>query len=119
MLEFKTVGALIGPCCQAWPIEVGMLSVPPMLKLWHELQEIKPDLDNLGSKNNFLPSSTTAGFSGVNALIGLIGSLANTLVEMAIVPIDNSATTSLRIIIDSFPLKYGCNGAADSPDEIP
>jgi hypothetical protein len=49
-LELRTVGALIGPSCQLWPIEVLMLSVPPIDRLWHELQEMKPDLDRRGSK---------------------------------------------------------------------
>jgi len=49
-LEFSTVGALIGPCCHLSPIEVGMLSVPPIDRLWQELQEMKPDFDRRGSK---------------------------------------------------------------------
>ena len=61
MLEFSTVGELIGPRCQLWPIEVCRLSEPPMLRLWQELQEMKPDFESRGSKNSFLPSSTTAG----------------------------------------------------------
>ena len=50
MLAFSTVGALIGPCFQWSPMEVLRLSVPPMLRLWHELQEMKPDFDNRVSK---------------------------------------------------------------------
>jgi hypothetical protein len=49
-LEFSTVGELIGPCCHLSPIEVLMLSVPPIDRLWQELQEMKPDLDRRGSK---------------------------------------------------------------------
>ena len=30
-------------------------------KLWQELQEMNPDFESRGSKNNFLPSSTFAG----------------------------------------------------------
>src|SRR5690348_14150458 len=49
-LELSTVGALMGPFCHSWPIEVFRLSEPPMLKLWQELHEMKPDFDNRGSK---------------------------------------------------------------------
>src|SRR5215217_3845774 len=48
MLEFNTVGELIGPSCQLCPMEVCRLSVPPILRLWQELQEINPDLDRRG-----------------------------------------------------------------------
>ena len=61
MLELSTVGALIGPRCQWSPIDVRRLSEPPMLRLWHELQEMKPDFDSRGSKKSFFPSSTIAG----------------------------------------------------------
>src|SRR6218665_2065380 len=44
-LELSTVGELIGPSCQLWPMEVGRLSLPPMDRLWHELQEMKPERD--------------------------------------------------------------------------
>ncbi len=50
MLELSTVGELIGPRCQLCPIEVLRLSVPPMLRLWQELQEMKPDFESRGSK---------------------------------------------------------------------
>src|SRR5690606_40696991 len=56
-LELSTVGELIGPCCHLSPTDVGMLSVPPIDRLWHELHEMKPDFDRRGSKYNFLPSS--------------------------------------------------------------
>jgi hypothetical protein len=71
-----------------------------MLKLWQELQEIKPDFDNRVSKNNIFPSSTIAAFSGFTGLIGCIGSLAaNTCTDINITPTDNSEAVSLRIII--------------------
>jgi hypothetical protein len=61
MLEFSTVGALIGPFCQLSPIEDFRLSEPPILRLWHELHEMNPDAESRGSKYSFLPSSTIAG----------------------------------------------------------
>src|SRR3989338_1023196 len=72
--EFSTVGELIGPCCQLWPMEVLRLSVPPMLRLWQLLQEMKPDLDRRGSKTSFLPSSTAAGLTALGAGTGETGS---------------------------------------------
>src|SRR3989338_6430021 len=77
MLEFSTVGELIGPCCQWSPMDVCKLSVPLMLRLWQELQEIKPDLDSRGSKKSFLPNSIFALFLTAAAGIGWIGSLDN------------------------------------------
>jgi len=32
-----------------------------MLRLWQELQEMKPNFDRRGSNNSFFPSSTNAG----------------------------------------------------------
>src|SRR3989338_9557624 len=75
MLEFSTVGELIGPCCQWSPMDVCKLSVPPMLRLWQELQEMKPDLESLGSKKSFLPNSIFALFLTDAAWIGWMGSL--------------------------------------------
>jgi len=73
-----------------------------MLRLWQELQEMKPDLDNLGSKNNIFPSSTISAFSGFTGLMGCIGSLAaNTCTDVIIMPIDNSEAVSVRIIIEN------------------
>ena len=69
-LELSTVGALMGPCCHLSPMDVGMLSVPPMDRLWHELQEMNPDLDNRGSKYSFLPSSTMPRLTCVAGLTG-------------------------------------------------
>ena len=48
--ELSTVGELIGPFCQLWPMEVLRLSVPPIDRLWQELQEMAPDLERRGSK---------------------------------------------------------------------
>ena len=42
-LELSTVGELMGPFCQLWPMEVLRLSVPPIDRLWQELQEMAPD----------------------------------------------------------------------------
>src|SRR5690606_3541263 len=80
-LEFSTVGELIGPCCQLWPMEVGRLSVPPMDRLWQELQEMKPDLDRRGSKYSCLPSSTLAGLVILAGSIGWIGSLLGVMAK--------------------------------------
>ncbi|MNT67012.1 hypothetical protein D3C72_2051240 [compost metagenome] len=56
------------------------MSLPPMLRLWQELQEMKPDLDKRGSKNSCLPSSTLATsviFAGCTGRIGsLVGAAA-------------------------------------------
>jgi hypothetical protein len=49
--------------------------VPPIDRLWQELQEIKPDFDKRVSKNNFLPSSAMAGLATLAGLIAEIGSL--------------------------------------------
>lgn len=77
MLEFSTVGELMGPRCQVCPIDELRLSLPPpMLKLWLGLQEINPDLEQRGSKNNFLPNSTTAGLVTLAGLIGEMGFLS-------------------------------------------
>src|SRR6218665_419279 len=74
MLEFSTVGELMGPSCQLWPMEVFRLSLPPMDRLWQLLQEMKPDLDRRGSNHSFLPSSTMAGFLTTAGAMGWIGS---------------------------------------------
>jgi hypothetical protein len=47
-----------------------------MLRLWQELQEMNPDLDNLGSKKSFLPNSTIALFLADAAGTGWMGSPA-------------------------------------------
>src|SRR5690606_25910574 len=69
-LEFSTVGALIGPFCHRSPIDVGMLSVPPIDRLWHELHEMNPDFDSLGSKYSFLPSSAMPRSISLGGVIG-------------------------------------------------
>src|SRR5574343_979948 len=61
--ELSTVGALIGPFCQPWPMDDFRLSLPPIDRLWHELHEIKPDFDRRGSKNSIWPSSAVAGLA--------------------------------------------------------
>src|SRR5690606_18901943 len=63
--ELSTVGALRGPFCQPWPIDVSRLSSPPVARLWHELHENTPDADRRGSKNSALPRAI---FSGVMTL---------------------------------------------------
>src|SRR5574344_953686 len=82
MLELSTVGELIGPCAQLWPMEVFRLSLPPMDRLWQELQEIKPDLDRRGSNHSFLPSSTMAGLLTLGATSGEIGSLLGCMAQL-------------------------------------
>ncbi|MCG3772543.1 MAG: hypothetical protein JW384_03757 [Nitrosomonadaceae bacterium] len=99
ILEFRTVGELMGPCCHLCPIEVLRLSVPPILRLWQELHEMKPDLERRGSKKSILPSSTIPTFFGAAALIGWIGSLADAVAEAAIAQIDSNDTMSVRNII--------------------
>jgi len=47
-----------------------------MLRLWQELQEMKPDFDRRGSKYSFLPSSTWARLMFCTGRIGWIGSSA-------------------------------------------
>jgi hypothetical protein len=86
-----------------------------MLKLWQELQEINPDIDKRGSKNNIFPNSTISAFSTFAGLIGWIGSLAEVLTEMTSMPIDISDATSICIFIGTLPnlIISGCNGAAD------
>src|SRR5690606_16743048 len=73
-LALSTVGELMPPCCQLWPMEAFRLSEPPMLRLWHELHEMAPDLDRRGSKNSFLPSSTLAGSVTTAGSMGWMGS---------------------------------------------
>src|SRR5690606_11565978 len=75
-LEFSTVGELIGPSAQLCPMEVGRLSLPPVLRLWQELQEMKPDMDSRGSNHNCLPRSTFSGSVTVAGSMGLINSAA-------------------------------------------
>lgn len=53
------------------------MSVPPMLRLWQELQEMKPDLERRGSKYSFLPSSAWARLISYAGRIGVIGSVAS------------------------------------------
>src|SRR5690606_18941742 len=54
----------------------GRLSLPPVLRLWQELQEMKPDMDSRGSNHNCLPSSTFSGSVTVAGSMGLINSAA-------------------------------------------
>ena len=72
--EFSTVGELMPPFCQRSPTEAATLSLPPMLRLWQELQEMKPERDSRGSKNSFLPSSTLAGSVTLAGCSGWMGS---------------------------------------------
>src|SRR3990167_5777240 len=70
----RTVGEFIGPSIHLCPIEVGRLSAPPVERLWQELHVIQPDLDNLGSKNNFFPNSIFVLSQSKLIGIGWIGS---------------------------------------------
>src|SRR5690606_18028987 len=47
-----------------------MLSVPPIDRLWHELHEMNPDFDSLGSKYSFLPSSAMPRSISLGGVIG-------------------------------------------------
>src|SRR5690606_6473099 len=101
-LEFSTVGALIGPSCQLWPMEVGRLSLPPMLRLWQELQEMKPDFDSRGSKNSCLPSSTLAGSVILAGRIGWIGSLFGVMAQawaLSSSPAPNTSVFSFMVVV--------------------
>ena len=85
-------------------MEVCRLSVPPMLRLWHELQEMNPDLDSRGSKNNIFPNSTIFSFFGFAAGIGWMGSsAADAPTGTAMVPIDSSDMINARFIIGNLP----------------
>src|SRR5690606_32999282 len=53
----NTVGELRGPCCQPWPIDVEILSAPPVPIEWQVLQLMILLLDSRGSKNSHFPSS--------------------------------------------------------------
>src|SRR5687768_2221120 len=99
MLEFNTVGELIGPWCHLWPMDEGRLSEPPMLRLWQELQAMNPDFDKRGSKKSILPSSTMVWFLGLAASIGCMGSSAAMAGGAAMVPTDSSDMINARIII--------------------
>ena len=75
-----------------------MLSEPPMARLWHELQEMKPDLESRGSKNSFLPSSAMPRLMFCAGRMGLIGSLFATSARAATWTTAStaSATAALR-----------------------
>jgi hypothetical protein len=94
-------------------MEVLILSVPPILRLWQELQEINPDLESLGSKKSIFPSSATSTFSGATAFMGWIGSLAAiALVDPNIIPKLNDSNDTFNesiIIIFSFRFKNSSN----------
>src|SRR5690625_4359478 len=106
-LELSTVGELIGPCCQRSPIDDTKLSDPPMLKLWHELHEIKPERDKRGSKKSILPNST---FSGSVISAGGIGSTGTLRTDSADAPkarlVDKNNTESRKVDIANSP--KGC-----------
>src|SRR6056297_3823886 len=74
----STVGELRGPFCQPWPIEVGMLSSPPVARLWQELHENTPEADMRGSKKSALPRSIFSGVTGLSVMAGMVeGTAAN------------------------------------------
>jgi hypothetical protein len=76
------------------------LSDPPMLRLWHELQEMNPDFDRRGSKNSFLPNSTSAGLVTLATETGLIGSSIAIAAPAVATPAENTAnarTGSLNV----------------------
>jgi hypothetical protein len=90
-----------------------------MLRLWHELQEMNPDLDNRGSKNNILPNSTMFSFFGLATEIGWMGSsAADAPSGTAMVPIDSSDMVNARFIIGNLPKNAAVNGAADYASQI-
>jgi ACR3 family arsenite efflux pump ArsB len=80
-------------------MDVCRLSVPPMLKLWQELQEMKPDLDSLGSKKSFLPSSTFALFLTGATEIGWMGSSDDVAAQHVEVKTSVSAVTNVLIFM--------------------
>ena len=50
-----------------------------MLRLWHELHEMKPERDRRGSNHSFLPSVTWAGLVTLWGTMGCTGSCAPAL----------------------------------------
>src|SRR5690625_483547 len=103
-LEFKTVGEVMGPCAQRTAMAETKLSEPPMLRLWHELQEIKPERDKRGSKNNILPSSTFSGSVISAAGMGSTGTLrTDSALAAKAIQVDKANTESLKVDICSSP----------------
>ena len=72
-----------------------------MLRLWHELHEMKPERERRGSKNSFLPSSTLAGWVTLAAGIGCSGSLMGLAAEAA----PPTSSMAARLTAPSAPLK--------------
>lgn len=70
--SIQIVGALHGPFCQPWPIEVSRLSSPPVAKLWHEFHEKTPDAETHGSKNIALPRAVFVGVIGLLLTAGVM-----------------------------------------------
>src|SRR5687768_7589278 len=120
MLEFNTVGELIGPWCHLWPMDEGRLSEPPMLRLWQELQEMNPDFDKRGSKKSILPSSTMFSFLGLAASIGWMGSSAAAAMAggAAMVPTDSSDMINARIIIGNLLKNAAVVAQPITPNEL-
>src|SRR5699024_9014837 len=103
-LEFKTVGELMGPCAQRSPMDDTRLSEPPMLRLWHELQEIKPERDKRGSKNSIFPSSTFSGLVITVSGIGCTGPLrTDSALAANAKKVDNANTESRKVDISNSP----------------
>src|SRR5690606_35037599 len=87
---------------QLWPMEDGRLSLPPMDRLWQELQEMNPDLERRGSKNNCLPSSTLAGLVILAGSIGWIGSLLGAAKAQALTLRPRASNTGLNMVGGSY-----------------
>jgi hypothetical protein len=71
-IALSTVGEFRGPFCQPCPMEVGMLSSPPVARLWQELQENTPEADMRGSKKSALPRSIFSGVTTLSLSAGIV-----------------------------------------------
>src|SRR5699024_3500213 len=109
-LEFKTVGELMGPCAQRSPMDETRLSESPMLRLWHELQEIKQERDKRGTKNSIFTSSTFSGSIISASGIGCTGTLrTDSALAAKARQVDNANTESRKVDI--------CNSPKNSPEQ--
>jgi hypothetical protein len=87
-----------------------------MLRLWQELQEMKPDLDSRGSKNSFLPSSALAKLTCRTGGTGWIGSSAQAFPHKTAARTTAETTHFLAIII--FPPVFDCEALGLIPRRL-
>src|SRR5882757_10071828 len=60
-----------------WPRPLGNASLQPRAGLWQVAQEMAPDPDNRGSKNNIWPRATFSGVIGLLLLTGMAAGRRN------------------------------------------